>query len=447
MGTAGHSFSKTRVRDLFSVAPRRARLYARSLTHQARAPHGRDVLPGVARRPPEGAAETRRGGRRVGGTRRALRVLGRIERRRGIVFRPGGSSLGGDLHDRPGRDRAEARDESLGCVVARDEWRGEGRGGRAPRAPRAVRRSTRSPPQRPPSEIRPRRARAFAPDARLAPPRASRGVATVVEWRAKLHRRRATSRPRWRTRARLRVDDEAQDLAEPRGGGSRKMVRDLPRIAGAALSDARRVAPTVAGATRRTVDEARWEPRWTRRERGTAPSAARAAGSDGPRRGLGTSRRRGASRRKAERRAALANAARDAPRSAATARSRRAPSGANGRPRGSPRPPQRERSASGAARRRSRARGRASMSRFSECADAGKALCEETRRTGRRRRLPRGLSSGRRNGARVLRARERKEKNRRAEKKKRKEKKRKGVAAPRAAAETIGTRPKTPRRR
>ena len=65
MGTAGHSFSKTRVCDLFSVAPRRARRYARSLTHRTRAarprcPPRRRVRTAPRARPRRVAETTRR---------------------------------------------------------------------------------------------------------------------------------------------------------------------------------------------------------------------------------------------------------------------------------------------------------------------------------------------------------------------------------------------------
>ena len=368
---------------------------------------------------PEGAAETRRGDDASEGhaapsasSEGSNVAEGSSSAREGLPS-AGTSTTGQDATG------AEARDESpdVSSRVTSGAGKDAADAPHAPHAPSTVRPAR--PPQRPPSELRPRRGAASAPDARLAPPRASRGVAAVIEWRTKISQAARDVQTAVEDASGLRVDDSAADL-ESLVEEERKMVRDLPRNAGAALSDARRVAGTVAGATRRTVDEVV----------GTAVDAARAGnraerGSRArirrteARWSVATTRRVCGARRSVARRSRTPRAT---SRSASRARSRRAPSGAKGRPRGSPRPP-RERSVSGAARRRSRARrrARARAARFGECADAGKALLEETRRKRETKASPAGPLK-RKNAPerteRVLRDRERKEKEKEKEKEK-----------------------------
>ena len=193
------------------------------------------------------------------------------------------------------------------------------------------------------------------------------------------------------------------------------MVRDLPRNAGAALSDARRVAGTVAGATRRTVDEVV----------GTAVGAARAGnraergsrGEDPSDRGA-IERRDDAARlrRKAERRAALANAASDVSKRVAGALqtgSERCQGAAAGVASTAARTERFGRSAAEVAG----AAARAATARFGECADAGKALLEETRKKRETKASPaERLERTPERTERVLRARERKEKEKEKEK-------------------------------
>ena len=258
---------------------------------------------------PEGAAETRRGddaseghAARSASSEGSNVAEGSSSAREGLPS-AGTSTTGQDATG------AEARDETpdLSSRVTSGAGKDAADAPHAPHAPSTVRPAR--PPQRPPSELRPRRGAASAPDARLAPPRASRGVAGVIEWRAKISQAARDVQTAVEDASGLRVDDSAADL-ESLVEEERKMVRDLPRNAGAALSDARRVAGTVAGATRRTVDEVV----------GTAVDAARAGnraergsrGEDPSDRGA-IERRDDAARlrRKAERRAALANAASD----------------------------------------------------------------------------------------------------------------------------------------
>ena len=370
---------------------------------------------------PEGAAETRRGDDASEGhaapsasSEGSNVAEGSSSAREGLPS-AGTSTTGQDATG------AEARDESpdVSSRVTSGAEKDAADAPHAPHAPSTVRPAR--PPQRPPSELRPRRGAAFAPDARLAPPRASRGVAGVIEWRAKISQAARDVQSAVEDASGLRVDDSAADL-ESLVEEERKMVRDLPRNAGAALSDARRVAGTVAGATRRTVDEVV----------GTAVDAARAGNRAEPDRGEDPSDRGAIEvaattarlRRKAERRAALANAASDVSERVAGAL-QTGSERCQGRPWGSPRPP-RERSVPGrsaaevagaAARRRDGALRR--MRRRREGALGRDA--EEAGDEG----ISRGASQA---GAGTNRTRPPRARKKRKRKRKRK---RKGVAAPR----------------
>ena len=305
----GTLFQNARLRSLLGGAE--ARQTARAL---ADPPHARRTaeMSSPASRPdrPEGAAETRRGddaseghAARSASSEGSNVAEGSSSAREGLPS-AGTSTTGQDATG------AEARDESpdVSSRVTSGAGKDAADAPHAPHAPSTVRPAR--PPQRPPSELRPRRGAASAPDARLAPPRASRGVAGVIEWRAKISQAARDVQTAVEDASGLRVDDSAADL-ESLVEEERKMVRDLPRNAGAALSDARRVAGTVAGATWRTVDEVV----------GTAVGAARAGnraergsrGEDPSDRGA-IERRDDAARlrRKAERRAALAKATSDA---------------------------------------------------------------------------------------------------------------------------------------
>ena len=241
LGTAGHLFGD--VCDLFSVAPRRPDSgHARSLTH-VHAPHGR-------RRPPRRRVRTAsraRPRRCRGATRR--RDVPRPPRPRkdrtppsGGVFRSGGFSAGTST---TGQDAtgAEARDESPD-VSSRVTWR-RGRTRRTrptrPSRPSTVRPAR--PPQRPPSELDRGAAPLPKPDARLAPPRASRATwRRSSRWRTKISQAaRDVQTAVRRTRATC-ASTTARRISESLVEEERKMVRDLPRNAGAALSDARRPA-------------------------------------------------------------------------------------------------------------------------------------------------------------------------------------------------------------
>ena len=367
---------------------------------------------------PEGAAETRRGDDASEGhaapsasSEGSNVAEGSSSAREGLPS-AGTSTTGQDATG------AEARDESpdVSSRVTSGAGKDAADAPHAPHAPSTVRPAR--PPQRPPSELRPRRGAASAPDARLAPPRASRGVAAVIEWRAKISQAARDVQTAVEDASGLRVDDSAADL-ESLVEEERKMVRDLPRNAGAALSDARRVAGTVAGATRRTVDEVV----------GTAVDAARAGnraergsrGEDPSDRGA-MERRDDAARlrRKAERRAALANAASDVSERVAGALqtgSERCQGAAAGVASTAARTERFGRSAAEVAG----AAARAATARFGECADAGKALLEETRRKRETKASPAGPLK-RKNAPerteRVLRDRERKEKEKEKEKEK-----------------------------
>ena len=365
---------------------------------------------------PEGAAETRRGDDASEGhaapsasSEGSNVAEGSSSAREGLPS-AGTSTTGQDATG------AEARDESpdVSSRVTSGAGKDAADAPHAPHAPSTVRPAR--PPQRPPSELRPRRGAASAPDARLAPPRASRGVAAVIEWRTKISQAARDVQTAVEDASGLRVDDSAADL-ESLVEEERKMVRDLPRNAGAALSDARRVAGTVAGATRRTVDEvvgtavdaARAGNRAERGSRGEDPSDRRAM-----------ERRDDAARlrRKAERRAALANAASDVSERVAGALqtgSERCQGAAAGVASTAARTERFGRSAAEVAG----AAARAATARFGECADAGKALLEETRRKRETKASPAGpLKRAPERTARVLRARERKEKENEKEKEK-----------------------------